>query len=218
MLRRLPETSRARRGRKLACILDQSPINNLLNSPPMIPDSAPYAVDLTSYQIRSSNAVSDSSYNSAILCPPRLPPGFGAFFVSLWDPPSVVGRFGVRKNFVSSNCSSARQHAPSNLVARVPQQTGSIPTRVQTSRDLYVLPPAVIPYLVLIPVPRSHSCAPHPSAQWRSERPHRRHPRRRHRPGSHPRRRLRHQSRNRQKSPPHRIRGNGLGRGQIPSR
>src|SRR5215472_8098274 len=84
MLRRLPETLRARRGSKLACILDQSPINNLLNSAPMIPDSAPYAVDLTSYQIRSSYAVSESSYNydSAILCPP--PPALGAaVFVSL---------------------------------------------------------------------------------------------------------------------------------------
>src|SRR5215469_18310834 len=63
MLRRLPETLRARRGSQLACILDQSPINNLLNGAPMIPDSAPYAVDLTSYQIRSSNAVRESSYN-----------------------------------------------------------------------------------------------------------------------------------------------------------
>ena len=105
MLRRLPETLRARRGSKLACILDQSPINNLLNGAPMIPDSAPYAVDLTSYQIRSSNAVSESSYNYdfAILCPPRLPPAFGAvasaFFVSLWDPPSTVGRFWRAEEF-----------------------------------------------------------------------------------------------------------------------
>ena len=65
----------------------------------MITDSAPYTVDLTSYQIRSSNAVSESSYSyeSAILYPPRLAPAFGAvasaFFVSLWDPPSIVGRF-----------------------------------------------------------------------------------------------------------------------------
>ena len=71
----------------------------------MIPDSAPYAVDLTSYQIRSSNAVSESSYNYdfAILCPPRLPPAFGAvasaFFVSLWDPPSTVGRFWRAEEF-----------------------------------------------------------------------------------------------------------------------
>ena len=71
----------------------------------MIPDSAPYAVDLPSYQIRSSNANSEPSYSydSAILRPPRLPPAFGAvasaFFVSLWDPRSMVRRFWRAEEF-----------------------------------------------------------------------------------------------------------------------